>query len=166
MLVIETPYQGTALATERLALKFEHRSKSRLRVTLESGVEASLFLPRGILLRGGDTLQANDGTVVEIVSADENLLEACCATHLELARAAYHLGNRHVAVQIGSSDNGHWLRIQDDHVLQHMLEGLGATVRSLRAPFEPEAGAYAHGHHHVEQGDTGARIHVMGGIVG
>jgi urease accessory protein len=160
---IETLYPGDAPATDRLILDFERRNKSRLRVTLESGAEANLFLPRGTLLRDGDKLQAGDGAIIEVIAADETLLEARCATPLELARAAYHLGNRHVAVQIGISADVHWLRIQDDHVLRHMLEGLGAAVRSLTAPFEPEAGAYAHGHHHVERGATEARIHVMGG---
>ncbi|GHT81797.1 urease accessory protein UreE [Betaproteobacteria bacterium] len=159
--LIETRYAGAAPATDRLRLDFEHRNKSRLRVRLESGVEANLFLPRGTILRGGDKLQANDGAIIEVVSAPETLLEARCADTLELARAAYHLGNRHVAVQIGVQERGHWLRIQDDHVLRHMLEGLGAAVHLVTAPFEPEAGAYGHGHSH--EGDGPAKIHVMGG---
>jgi urease accessory protein len=159
--LIEARYEGAAPATDWLTLDFGHRSKSRLRVHLESGSDANLFLPRGTILRGGDKLQANDGAIIEIVSAPETLLEARCANPLELARAAYHLGNRHVAVQIGVFDSVHWLRIQDDHVLRHMLEGLGAAVHAVYAPFEPEAGAYGHGHAH--DGDGAAKIHVMGG---
>ena len=174
MMRIETRYEGDAPATDRLALDFDRRAKSRLGVRLESGLAANLFLPRGVILRDGDKLQADDGTIIAIVAAPEKLLEAQCANPLELARAAYHLGNRHVAVQIsafGVSEPDNWLRIQPDHVLQHMLEGLGAEVRPVEAPFEPEAGAYAHAHHHPphpprhhsDGGETGAKIHIMGG---
>ena len=170
MLLIETRYEGDAPATERLLLDFDHRAKSRLLLRLESGLEVRLFLRRGVILRDGDKLQASDGTIIAVVSAPEKLLEARAANLLELARAAYHLGNRHVAVQIspqGRSDSEHWLRIQPDHVLRHMLEGLGMKVRPVEAPFEPEAGAYAHGHHpphhHSDGGATAAKIHRMGG---
>ena len=154
MLLIETLYAGTAAPTACLELNFDARTKSRLRTRLAHGEEVGLFLPRGTILRGGDLLQAQDGRVVEVVAAPEALLEARCADAYALARAAY-LGNRHVAVQVGEG----WLRIQTDHVLQTMLIGLGAEVHSLSAPFEPEAGAYAHGHHHAERGATEARIH-------
>lgn len=159
MLLIESLYTGDATPTEKLVLNFDARTKSRLRTQLASGEEVGLFLPRGTILRGGDLLQAKDGRVVEVVSAPEALLEAQCAGAFELARAAYHLGNRHVAVQVGAG----WLRIQADHVLETMLIGLGAQVRPVTAAFEPEAGAYAHGHHHSERGATEARIHMMAG---
>lgn len=159
MLLIESLYTGNAPATEQLVLNFEARTKSRLRTQLASGEEVGLFLPRGTILRGGDKLEGKDGRVIEIVSAPESLLEARCASAFELARAAYHLGNRHVAVQVCEGA----LRIQQDHVLEHMLEGLGAQLSHIEAPFEPEAGAYAHGHHHSERGATEARIHMMGG---
>ena len=155
MLLIETRYTGDAAPTARLTLNFDARTKSRLRTQLADGEEVGLFLPRGTILRGGDRLQAADGRIVEVVAAPEDLIEARCADAFALARAAYHLGNRHVAVQVGAG----WLRIQADHVLETMLTGLGAEVASLTAPFEPEAGAYAHGHHHAERGATEARIH-------
>jgi len=155
MLLIETRYTGDAAPTARLTLNFDARTKSRLRTRLADGEEVGLFLPRGTILRGGDRLQAADGRIVEVVAAPEDLIEARCADAFALARAAYHLGNRHVAVQVGAG----WLRIQADHVLETMLTGLGAEVASLTAPFEPEAGAYAHGHHHAERGATEARIH-------
>lgn len=155
MLLIETLYTGDAAPTARLQLDFDARTKSRLRTRLADGEEVGLFLPRGTILRGGDRLQAQDGRIVEVVSAPEDLIEAHCADASALARVAYHLGNRHVAVQVGDG----WLRIQTDHVLQTMLVGLGAEVSSLSAPFEPEAGAYAHGHHHAERGATEAKIH-------
>ncbi|RPH60420.1 MAG: urease accessory protein UreE [Burkholderiales bacterium] len=160
MLTVESLYDHATPAHDTLPLDFEYRTRSRLRATLASGVEVGLFLPRGTILRGGQKLIADDGTVIEVVAAPEFLLQARCASPLALARAAYHLGNRHVAVQIGSDDTGGWLRIQADHVLEGMLEGLGAAVAPLRAPFEPEAGAYAHGHQHPGDG-SGARIHMM-----
>lgn len=155
MLLIETLYTGDAAPAARLELNFDARTKSRLRTQLVEGEEVGLFLPRGTILRGGDRLLAQDGRVVEVVSAPEDLLEARCADAFALARVAYHLGNRHVAVQVGDG----WLRIQTDHVLKTMLTGLGADVHALSAPFEPEAGAYAHGHHHAERGATEAKIH-------
>lgn len=143
MLVVEQRYAGNAPATETLRLDFERRSKSRLRARLVSGEEIGLFLPRGTLLRGGDLLIAKDGRVVAVEAAPEQLIEARSADPRELARAAYHLGNRHVAVEIGDG----WLRLQQDHVLAEMLRGLGAEVTPLNAPFEPEAGAYSGGGH-------------------
>ena len=143
---------------DRLILPFDSRQKSRLRTRLASGDEVGVLLPGGEILRGGDLLVASDGRVVEVVAQDENVLQAQCPSAFELARAAYHLGNRHVALQIGDG----WLRIADDHVLRQMLEGLGLQVSALTAPFEPEPGAYgargAHGAHstyntHDEHGD-------------
>ncbi len=123
-------------------LPFELRQKSRLRATVAGGEEIGLLLERGTLLRHGDCLQAEDGRVVRVVAADEDLLEARCADPEALARVAYHLGNRHTPVQVGSG----WLRLGADPVLAQMLVGLGATVTRMCAPFEPEAGAYAAGH--------------------
>jgi len=143
MLVIESRCDRAA-HKEQLSLPFELRQKSRLRTKLASGEEAGLFLEHGSILRGGDCLRANDGRIVLVVAADEELMEAKCATPFELVRAAYHLGNRHVPVQIGDG----WLRFQADDVLAQMLRGLKATVSKVSAPFEPEAGAYAGGHHH------------------
>jgi len=143
MLVIESRCDKAA-HQEQLSLPFELRQKSRLRTKLASGEEAGLFLEHGSILRGGDCLRANDGRIVLIVAADEELMEAKCVTPFQLVRAAYHLGNRHVPVQIGDG----WLRFQADDVLAQMLRGLNATVSKVSAPFEPEAGAYAGGHHH------------------
>jgi len=143
MLVIESRCDKAA-HQEQLSLPFELRQKSRLRTKLASGEEAGLFLEHGSILRGGDCLRANDGRIVLVVAADEELMEAKCATPFELVRAAYHLGNRHVPVQIGEG----WLRFQADDVLAQMLRGLKATVSKVSAPFEPEAGAYAGGHSH------------------
>ncbi len=144
MLIIESRSAHAQHHDAELVLPFELRQRSRLRTRLASGEEAGLFLERGAVLRGGDFLQGNDGRIVLVVAAQEELMQAGCPGPFALARAAYHLGNRHVAVEIGDG----WLRFQADEVLVQMLRGLGATVDALSAPFEPEAGAYAAGHHH------------------
>ena len=158
MLLIEQRAASDAVATEQLLLPFESRCKSRLRTRLASGEECGLFLERGGVLRGGDRLAASDGRVVAVVAAPELLLEAVSKDPLQLARAAYHLGNRHVAVQLLPGR----LRFAVDHVLGEMVRGLGLPVTEIEAPFEPESGAYgAHGGHgHSADGEgRGARIH-------
>ena len=125
----------------KLVLPFEERQKSRLRARLESGEEVAILRPRGSVLRGGDVVWSA-GTKFEVVAAPEKLL------HIEsdsLARIAYHLGNRHVLVQVGEG----FLRILRDHVLEDMVRHLGARVEHVEAPFEPETGAYhSHPHEH------------------
>lgn len=139
----------TAPATDSVALGYDERKRSRLKVTLTSGIEAGIFLERGDHLHGGDKLVAEDGsTVVEILAAPENLIEAIADSPLLFARAAYHLGNRHVPVQILPTESGGKLRFQADHVLADMARGLGCTVGETEAPFQPESGAYGGGHHH------------------
>ena len=133
----------------KLTLPFEQRQKSRLRAQADNGEEVALILPRGRVLRGGDRVAATDGRKVEIVAAAEKLLHIESA---ELARVAYHLGNRHVPLQVGPG----FLRIAEDHVLEEMARKLGARVSHVEAPFEPEAGAY--GHQHDEMGH-GGKIH-------
>ena len=163
MIAIEHLANPDQPASERLLLPFDARCKSRLRTRLASGEEVGLYLERGGVLRGGDRLLANDGRIVEVVAADEALMQARSADPLTLARAAYHLGNRHVAVQLETG----WLRFAADHVLGEMVAGLGLPVTEIVAPFEPEAGAYAHkevplgdaGHSHAEATTPGAKIH-------
>lgn len=135
---------------DRLVLPFDRRQKSRLRVQLESGTEAGLLLERGTVLRGGDRLRADDGRIVLIVAADEPVMLVTAATTHQLMRATYHLGNRHVPLQIGEG----WLKLEQDHVLQQMLIGLGVSVMYQNAPFEPEAGAYGGGHRHHHDDDA------------
>lgn len=143
----------------RLELPFDKRQKSRLRAQLDSGEDVALNLPRGEVLRGGDLVVTSDGRIVEIVAQAEQVVHVVCAEATALARAAYHLGNRHVPVQLGEG----FLRITADHVLEDMLQGLGATLTRMDAPFEPEAGAYAGGHHHHgDDGGGAARIHAFG----
>jgi urease accessory protein len=141
-------------AAEQLVLPFELRQKSRLRARLASGLEVGLFLERGIVLRGGDLLLADDGTVVEVVAALETVSTVRDSDATRLARAGYHLGNRHVPVEIGSG----WLRYGHDHVLDDMVRGMGLSVVVEQASFEPEAGAYGHSHSHVG-GDGNGHSH-------
>ena len=139
----------TTPATDSVALAYDERKRSRLKVTLASGREAGIFLERGDHLHGGDKLAAEDGSaVVEILAAPEKLIEAVADSPLLFARAAYHLGNRHVPVHILPTDNGGKLRFQTDHVLADMVRGLGCTVGETEAPFQPESGAYGGGHQH------------------
>jgi len=139
----------TAPATDSVALAYDERKRSRLKVTLASGSEAGIFLERGEHLHGGDKLITEDGsTVVEILAAPEKLIEAVADSPLLFARTAYHLGNRHVPVHILPSDNGGKLRFQTDHVLADMARGLGCIVGETEAPFQPESGAYGGGHQH------------------
>jgi urease accessory protein len=138
-----------------LVLPFDLRIRSRLRTRLVSGEEAVLRTERGAVLRGGDCLRSEDGRAVRIVAAPEKTMHVLCADQFELTRAAYHLGNRHVPVEIGDG----YLRIAADHVLGDMLLGLGAKVQEMEAPFEPESGAYGGGHGHDHEAGHAGTIH-------
>jgi urease accessory protein len=127
-----------------LVLPFQLRTKSRLRTELDNGEEVGIVLNRGSVLRDGDLLLANDGRVVKVIAAPERVSTVSSTDALTLARAAYHLGNRHVPLQIDAQR----LRYQHDHVLDEMVRGLGLHVSIEEAPFEPEAGAYG-GHSHL-----------------
>ena len=135
--------------TASVTLPIDIRVKSRARVTLNDGREAGLMLPRGLLLRSGDLLTNQDGSeVIEVIAAPESVSVVRCADHFLLAKACYHLGNRHVPLQILPDE----LRYHHDHVLDAMLRQFSLEVTFAQLPFEPEAGAYAsesHGHHHA-----------------
>jgi urease accessory protein len=150
MLLIEKRCDASLPASERLVLPFELRQKSRLRTRLESGKEAALFLERGAVLRGGDKLQADNGSIIEVIAAPERLLVVSARDPRELARAAYHLGNRHIPVEVGANQ----LKLEYDHVLEIMLRGLAVDITEAKGPFEPEAGAYGGGHQHREHNDA------------
>lgn len=146
---LETPQP----ADDCLTLSYDQRTKTRQRVTLDSGREAGLFLERGLTLRDGDLLTDEAGTTVRVRAARESVSTVRRDDPLLLARACYHLGNRHVPVQIEAG----WIRYRHDHVLDEMITWLGLEVIPEQAPFEPETGAYAgpghsysqtHGHLH------------------
>jgi urease accessory protein len=136
----------------RAHLTFEARSKSRLLLRLDNGEQGALVVERGRLLRSGERVRLEDGRTVEIVAVEEPLLEASSAQALLIMKAAYHLGNRHVAVQF----IGGGLRFLADHVLGEMVAGLGLKVTAVNAPFEPEGGAY--GQHHAHAGEAPSSI--------
>ncbi len=130
-----------------LSLSYERRQKSRFRTRLEGGAEVALLLPRGSVLRDGDVLRSECGMLVGVRAAPEAVSTAFSDDHCVLARACYHLGNRHVPLQIAEN----WVRYLRDHVLDDMVLRLGLVVKQEEAPFEPESGAYGsnHAHHHA-----------------
>lgn len=163
MLVIHHRLEPQAHWDEELHLNFDARSKSRLRCFSATGEDVGLFLDRGHSpLRDGDFLRAQDGRIVRVCARPETLLHVTCASSFELTRAAYHLGNRHVALQLGDG----WLRLLDDYVLKGMLDQLGAITCVIEAPFQPEHGAYGGGHHHSHAGEAefsyAPRLHQFG----
>jgi urease accessory protein len=126
-----------------VTLPYESRQKSRLLINTDSGTKVGLFLPRGQVLRQGFVLTGPDQYRVRVDAAAESLSVVRTDDAMQFARACYHLGNRHVALQILAGE----LRFLSDHVLERMLEGLGLVVTHEVLPFEPEQGAY-HGHGH------------------
>jgi len=139
--------QATSAEVDSITLTYADRSRSRLRVTTDKGSAAGLFLPRGTILNHGDLLRGEDGLIVRVYAASETVSRASTSDPLRLSRACYHLGNRHVALQIGP-DHVCYLH---DHVLDDMVNSLGLTVEVIEAPFEPEPGAYqgsSHGYEH------------------
>jgi urease accessory protein len=148
MYSIEERIPATQAVDDRLVAPFDLRQKSRSRVTLASGADACLFLERGTVLRHGDCLRTRCGRVVRVEASAESVLTVVADSPAALLRAAYHLGNRHVPLEIGAD----WLRLGFDPVLRDMLTRLGLSVVEEQAPFEPEGGAYRgaqvhrHGH--------------------
>ncbi len=144
MLHIQERVNDTVSPEGVLVLPYELRQRSRLRARLVDGRDVALILPRGSVLRDGDILRSVCGVSVTVRAANESVSSAYTNdTHL-LARACYHLGNRHVQVEIGQG----WVRYLHDYVLDEMLERLGLEVKQESAPFEPEGGAYSQGHAH------------------
>jgi urease accessory protein len=127
---------------DRVVLAADDRHRRRLVMTGEAGTRFLLDLPQATMLRDGDGLVLDDGSIVRVVGKPEPLVEIAAPDAAARLRIAWHIGNRHVEVQVV----GDRLRIRRDHVLEAMLRGLGATLTPLEAPFDPEQGAYAHGH--------------------
>lgn len=145
--------QGAGLAPVLLKraatveLDWDVRQKSRFDATDSTGRQLGVFLPRGTLVRGGDVLVAEDGSLIQVIAAPQPVLViTACTEHgtpFDLTRAAYHLGNRHVPIELKPDH----LKIEPDHVLADMLRAMHLTVRETTEAFEPEAGAYASGGH-------------------
>jgi urease accessory protein len=137
-----------SLIIDRVVLDADERHRRRITLTGERGTKFLLDLLHATALRDGDGLVLDDGSIVLVAGKPEPLLEIAAASPHELARLAWHIGNRHTDVQIV----GERLRIRRDHVLEDMLRGLGAKLTPIDAPFDPEHGAYGHGHQHHDHG--------------
>ncbi len=133
---------------DTVVLTFDDRHRRRLAMTGTRGLEFLLDLPQTVALRGGDALVLEDGRLVEVVAAPEPLIELRGVDPRQMVRLAWHLGNRHLPVQIA----GKHLRIRRDHVIEEMVRGLGASVVEIEAPFDPEGGAYVAGGHSDDHG--------------
>lgn len=143
-------------AEARDAVRLDYDARHRRRIVLRGlrGLDFLLDLPKAVALRGGDGLLLEDGGIVAVEAAPERLLEVRAGPGADLLRIAWHLGNRHLPTQL----LGDALRIREDHVIRGLLEGLGAEVRPVEAPFDPEGGAYGHGRVH----DHGQGAHGTG----
>lgn len=135
-----SPTQVPSEADFDLPIPAEIRRRSRYRLEMDSGAVIQWQLPRGTVLHHGDHLAAADGSVIRVVAAPEPVLNVTAPTPLTLLRAAYHLGNRHIPLEITADS----LRLGADPVLKQLLEQLGVQVTDAIAPFQPEAGAYSH----------------------
>lgn len=139
---------------DAVLVDFDDRYRRRKLYTAEGGLAFLLDLPEATVLHEGDGLALATGGFVRVKAAPEPLVEITARDHEHFARLAWHLGNRHLPTQVA----GDRLLIRDDHVIVHMLEGLGATLRKVNVPFDPEGGAYGEqnyhqGHHHHHHGD-------------
>ena len=148
---------ATLPGTRRLILTYEQRGKTRFRATLSDGSEAAIMLPRGSVVHPGARLVADCGEIVEVVAASEKIYRVSARADsadpaFDLLRAAYHLGNRHVPVELGPG----LLKLERDPVLQALLQRLNLNVASCFEPFDPEPGAYGGGHRHDTDVDGGA----------
>jgi urease accessory protein len=142
--VFEILTQSSTASTMSVVLTFDERQKSRYKTSTVCGRELGWFIERGTVLRDGDCLQCKTGEIIHVTAAAEAVSEVRSHNQLLLTRAAYHLGNRHVPLQIGNS----FLRFLRDHVLDDMVRGLDLEVRHEEQPFQPENGAY-HGQQSV-----------------
>lgn len=148
-----------ASAVDRVVLDALERCRRRIVLTAEGGLTFLIDFPEAVALRDGDGLRLDDGAVVAVVARPEPLVEITAATDARdpsqaLARLAWHLGNRHVEVEIRAAA----VRMRRDAVLEAMLARLGAVLTPLEAPFEPERGAWHHGHHHHGDGGHGGAV--------
>ena len=145
MLVFTQRVEHTNECNHTLTLAYDLRQKARLKTKSDKGEEVGLMLPRGLILRGGDCLRTEEGVIAKVIAAPEELSIARTKDKLVLAKACYHLGNRHMPLQIEEE----CLIYQKDHVLDEMVENLGLVISHEMRAFEPESGAYSsHSHEH------------------
>jgi urease accessory protein len=134
---------------DRVLIDFDRRHRRRLLLRTEQGREVLLDLPQAARLRDGDGLAVDAGGVVRVCARPEPLLEIHAHDERDMIRIAWHLGNRHLPVQL----LGGRMRVRADHVISDMVQGLGGHVDEILAPFDPEPGAYAGGNHHHHDHD-------------
>ena len=152
-------HRWSAPPADTVVLDFDDRHRRRMAMTGTRGLEFLLDLENAVALRGGDALVLEDGRLIEVVAAPEPLVEIRGSDPHHLVRVAWHLGNRHLPTQI----MGKGLRIRRDHVIEAMVQGLGARVIEIEAPFDPEGGAYAGpGHAHAGADPQGHAAHDHG----
>ena len=147
-------------ALDRLVLDYDERHRRRLRYVAERGTTFLLDLPRAVVLRAGDGLRLEDGSIVRVEASPEQLVEITAADAAALIRLAWHIGNRHLPAQLEPQR----ILIREDAVIENMLRGLGATIKQVLEPFTPESGAYDHAaapshspHAHSHEHDPGDR---------
>jgi urease accessory protein len=147
---VRSPHRWNEPPADTIVLDFDDRHRRRMAMTGTRGLEFLLDLENATVLRGGDALVLDDNRLIEVVAAPEPLAEIRGADPQHLVRIAWHLGNRHLPTQITARG----LRIRRDHVIEAMVQGLGARVIEIEAPFDPEGGAYADGGHaHAPAGE-------------
>ncbi|WP_020409539.1 urease accessory protein UreE [Hahella ganghwensis] len=140
--------------TTEVKLTYDERKRGRLKTRTGCGKEIGLFLERGKCLLDGEILATESGELIKVIAAPEEVVTAYAEDPLQFARICYHLGNRHVPLQIGDF----WIRMQPDHVLEDLCRLYGLKINSELAAFQPENGAYGqHGGH--SHGDTNASEH-------
>lgn len=151
----------TAQEVDQVLIDYDRRHRRRILLRTEKGGSVLIDLAQAVRLRNGDGLVLEDGGIIRVCARPEKLLEVHAHDDAALVRIAWHLGNRHLPVQL----LGDRIRIRADHVIADMLEGLGGHVEAIDAPFDPEAGAYAggHAHAHDDDDDDQPRGHSHGG---
>lgn len=140
-----------AVAVDKVSIDYDRRYRRRILLRTDGGNDVMLDLKQAVRLRHGDGLRLEDGGIVQVLARPEKLLEIHAHSDAEMVRIAWHLGNRHLPVQLIRDR----IRIREDHVIAQMVELLGGHAEAIEAPFDPESGAYAGGHHHHGDDDDG-----------
>ena len=138
-----------ARETDHVEIDYDRRFRRRIVLDTAAGATVLIDFPQAVRLRDGDALLLDSGALVRVRAKPEPLLEIHAHAEGELVRIAWHLGNRHLPVQL----LGDRIRIRADHVIAEMVEGLGGHAESIEAPFDPESGAYTAAGHHHHHGD-------------